>query len=425
MSITRKASNWASKTFVRASSAWASVQQAPADKILGITTAFQQDKSPHKINLGVGAYRGDDGKPWVLPTVKQAEQILLKTEGNKEYVPITGTNNYNDLIKRLLFGHDEAGNQLLAEGRIVTSQGISGTGSLRVIGEFIADFYPVKKVLIPNPTWANHAAILHRSGLETQAYSYYNYQTNKFDMENAIADLSKAPEGAAILLHACCHNPTGVDPTTSQWDRILETVCQKKFLPIVDMAYQGFRTGDTIKDLELIWRFNSLVKSGEISNFMVSQSFAKNMGLYGERVGSLAFVTDSSEESVRIRSQLAKIIRPLYSSPPSHGSKLVEIILGDAALKKQWLKEVAVMNNRLVQMRKLLFENLKSLGNTLNWDHLLEQKGMFCYTGLSAEQVGKLANKSIYMTYDGRISIAGITPSNVGYLAKGIHEVTN
>ncbi|KAG7716236.1 hypothetical protein KL933_003828 [Ogataea haglerorum] len=410
----------------RQESAWASVQAAPADKILGLTVLYNNDTNPSKINLGVGAYRDNDGKPWILPSVKAAEQVLAQTETNKEYVPIVGSPKFNELIKKMLYSHDEAGKKLLEDGRVLTAQGISGTGSLRVLGEFVRTFYPKsKKVLVPNPTWANHVAILEKAGLTTGKYSYYDYKTNALDEAGLLNDLASAEPGTVVLLHACCHNPTGVDPELEQWDKILDVVSQKQLLPILDMAYQGFRSGSPIDDLAILFKFNKAVVDGKISNFLLSQSFAKNMGLYGERVGSLSLITAGPEETARVKSQLEKVIRPLYSSPPSHGSKLVEIILSDDAIYQQWLKDVRMMSDRLVEMRKLLHDKLKNTyKNPLNWDHLLNQKGMFCYTGLKEDQVKRLIEKSVYLTSDGRISIAGIYPANVDNLAKAIHEVT-
>ncbi|OUM55185.1 hypothetical protein BVG19_g4675 [[Candida] boidinii] len=409
----------------RNQSVWASVEKAPADKILGLTVLYNQDKNPEKINLGVGAYRDNEGKPWILPSVKLAEEYLSQNEENKEYVPIVGSPNFNKLIKNLLFNNDANGKKLLANDRIVTSQGISGTGSLRVLGEFVKKFHNNDNVLVPNPTWANHIAILEKSGLKTDKYKYYNFINNGFDKDGMLQDLSNAANGSIVLLHACCHNPTGVDPNLNDWDDILDKISEKKLLPILDMAYQGFGSGNPITDLNILFKFNEAVVNGKLSNFMLSQSFAKNMGLYGERVGSLSIITKDSDESVRVKSQLEKIIRPLYSSPPSHGSKLVEIILSNETIYNQWLKDVKIMSDRLNDMRKLLFDKLKNdYHNELNWDHLLNQKGMFCYTGLNQDQVSKLIDKSVYLTSDGRISIAGIYEKNVDYLANAINEVT-
>ncbi|GME76599.1 unnamed protein product [[Candida] boidinii] len=302
---------------------------------------------------------------------------------------------------------------------------IKSTGSLRVLGEFVKKFHNNDNVLVPNPTWANHIAILEKSGLKTDKYKYYNFINNGFDKDGMLQDLSNAANGSIVLLHACCHNPTGVDPNLNDWDDILNKISEKKLLPILDMAYQGFGSGNPITDLNILFKFNEAVVNGKLSNFMLSQSFAKNMGLYGERVGSLSIITKDSDESVRVKSQLEKIIRPLYSSPPSHGSKLVEIILSNETIYNQWLKDVKIMSDRLNDMRKLLFDKLKNdYHNELNWDHLLNQKGMFCYTGLNQDQVSKLIDKSVYLTSDGRISIAGIYEKNVDYLANAINEVT-
>ncbi|GME73584.1 unnamed protein product [Ambrosiozyma monospora] len=296
----------------RYQSVWANVKKAPADKILGLTTLYNADENPNKINLGVGAYRDNSGKPWILPSVKSAEEVLSKTEVSKEYVPIVGSPKFNELIKKVLYGNDPNGQKLLADERVVTAQGISGTGSLRVIGEFIRTFHNVKNVLVPKPTWANHIAILEKSGLTTETYTYYDYATNSLDEAGLLADLNKAAPGTVVLLHACCHNPTGVDPELEQWDKILNVITEKKLLPVLDMAYQGFRSGNPIDDLAILFKFSEAAATGKLDNFLLSQSFAKNMGLYGERVGSLSIITSGSEESVRVKSQLEKVIRPFH-----------------------------------------------------------------------------------------------------------------
>lgn len=410
---------------VRFKTTWANVPEAPADKILGLNTKFQLDNNPLKINLGVGAYRDDNGKPWILPSVRMAEKILYDTEKEKEYAPILGAPQYIEQVQRLLWGSDRYGLQLLSDGRVVTAQGVSGTGSLRVLAEFLKRFHYNQKVLVPYPTWGNHLTIMQRAGLYSDSYRYFDYKNNVLDFDGMCEDLNNCDPGTGVLLHMCCHNPTGVDATPEQWDQIVEIVVRRQLLPVLDLAYLGFGSGDPIKDLGTLNKFNEAIAKGLLPTYLMAQSFAKNMGLYGERVGSLSVVTSDAEESTRVSSQLAKVIRSMYSSPPVHGAKIVKIILGTPELYQQWLKDVKTMATRLTEMRQLLFDLLtKELANPLNWDHLLSQKGMFCFTGLSPEQVQLLRKKGIYMTDDGRISIAGITTDNVRYLAICIDEVT-
>ncbi|VEU21103.1 DEKNAAC101954 [Brettanomyces naardenensis] len=414
------------KLFTRRLSAWANVPQAPPDKILGLNILYQLDTNPNKIDLGVGAYRTDKGEPWIMPSIRMAEEILAKTETDKEYAPILGSPSFIDEVQRLLFNHDTSGYQLLADGRVVTAQGISGTGSLRVLSEFLAKFNPVCNAILPNPTWANHIAILQESGIVTSKYRYYDYKTNGLDIDGLIEDLQSADPRTVALFHLCCHNPTGVDATLEQWDQIIRVISERKLIPLLDMAYQGFESGDPIRDLRVLSKFNDAVTRGMIPTYLLAQSFAKNMGLYGERVGTLSIVCADSKEAEKVRSQLARVVRPMYSSPPTHGSKLATIVLGNTKVYRQWLKDVKKMVTRLNTMRTLLYDKLTiEYSSPVQWDHLLSQKGMFAYTGLNAEQVTKLRErKSVYMTSDGRISLAGITSGNVDYLAKSIDEVT-
>ncbi|KAI5963276.1 AAT1 [Candida pseudojiufengensis] len=399
---------------------------APPDKILGITEAYINDSNPKKINLGVGAYRDNSGKPIIFPSVKKAEEILLKKETEKEYTPIIGSKNFQNIVKNFIFNNsnkDSNGKQLIDDGRIVTSQTISGTGSLRVIADFLNRFYGNKKILVPKPTWANHVAVFKDAGLEPEFYNYYETSKNDLDFENLKNSLESQPDGSIVLLHACCHNPTGMDLTNEQWDEVLEIIQNKKFFPLVDMAYQGFASGKPYQDIELIRKLTKLANENKIPTFALCQSFAKNMGLYGERTGSISIITPNKEESKAIESQLKKLIRPIYSSPPIHGSKIVEIIFDEnSGLLPEWLSDLDKVVGRLNDVRQKLYDNLDK--SNYNWDHLLKQRGMFVYTGLSPEQVKKLRDDySVYATDDGRFSISGINDNNVEYLANAINEV--
>lgn len=405
---------------------WNDIPLAPPDKILGITEAFINDSNSKKINLGVGAYRDNSGKPIVFPSVKKAEEILLSKETEKEYTPIIGSKKFQSIVKNFIFNNsnkDANGKQLIDDGRIVTSQTISGTGSLRVIADFLNRFYSSKKILVPKPTWANHVAVFKDAGLEPEFYAYYETSKNDLDFDNLKQSLTNAPNESIVLLHACCHNPTGMDLTSEQWDEVLQIIQDKKLFPLVDMAYQGFASGKPFEDIGLIRKLTQLANENKIPSFALCQSFAKNMGLYGERTGSISIITPSGEASKAVESQLKKLIRPMYSSPPIHGSKIVEVIFDESSgLLPQWLEELDTVVGRLNTVRSKLYEKLDK--SNYNWDHLLKQRGMFVFTGLSPEQVIRLRNEySVYATEDGRFSISGINDNNVDYLANAINEV--
>lgn len=403
---------------LRAASTWSQVPEGPPDAILGITEAFKKDSFDQKINLGVGAYRDDKGKPYVLPSVRTAEQKVVQQNLDKEYAGITGVPAFAKAAAELAYGKESAP---LKEGRIAITQSISGTGALRIGGEFLNRFYPgAKTIYIPTPSWANHKAVFSDSGLEVKSYRYYNKDTIGLDFDGMVEDIKKMPKGSMILLHACAHNPTGIDPTEDQWRQISDAVKGGDHFVFFDMAYQGFASGDTDQDAFAVRHF---IKEGHQP--CLAQSFAKNMGLYGERVGAFSIVCDSAEEKARIDSQIKIVVRPLYSNPPVHGARIASTILTDAALNKQWLGEVKGMAERIIKMRALLKENLEKQGSKHNWNHITDQIGMFAYTGLNADQMSKLANEhSVYATKDGRISVAGITSDNVGRLAEAIYKVT-
>lgn len=404
---------------------WNQIPLAPPDKILGISEAYQKDTNSKKINLGVGAYRDNSGKPIVFPSVKKAETVLLEAETNKEYTGITGSKPFQNAVKEFVFnnsGKDANGAKLIGENRIVTAQTISGTGSLRVIADFLKKFYSSDNIIVPNPTWANHVAVFTDAGLQADFYAYYDKNNNSLDFDNLKKSISGAEDESVILLHACCHNPTGMDLTPEQWEEVLEIIQQKKLFPLVDMAYQGFASGSPYKDIGLIRRMNELVVEGKIPTYALCQSFAKNMGLYGERTGSISIVTESADSTAAVESQLKKLIRPMYSSPPIHGSRIVETIFSDQNLLNEWLADLDAVVGRLNEVRDKLYQKLDK--TNYNWDHLLKQRGMFIYTGLTAEQVIELREKySVYATEDGRFSISGANENNVDYLADAINQV--
>ncbi len=364
---------------------------------------------------GVGAYRDDQGKPYVLPSVRKAEEKVIASRLNKEYAGITGIPEFTKAAGILAYGSDSS-----ALDRLAITQSISGTGALRIGGAFLSRFFPGDKTIyIPTPSWANHAAVFNDSGLKVQKYRYYSKDTIGLDFEGMVADIKAAPKGSVFLLHACAHNPTGVDPTAEQWQEIERAVKAGGHFAFFDMAYQGFASGDTAKDAFAVRHF---VSQGH--NIALAQSFAKNMGLYGERTGAFSIVCADAEEKKRVDSQIKILVRPMYSNPPIHGARIAAEILNSPELYQQWLGEVKGMADRIITMRALLRENLTKLGSAHDWSHITSQIGMFAFSGLTPEQMDRLAKEhSVYATKDGRISVAGITSGNVGRLAEAIYKV--
>ncbi|CAN0907094.1 Aspartate aminotransferase 3, chloroplastic [Linum grandiflorum] len=396
-------------------SVFSHISRAPEDPILGVTVAYNKDPSPVKLNLGVGAYRTEEGKPLVLNVVRKAEQMLVNDRSRvKEYIPIVGLADFNKLSARLMFGADSP---VIRENRITTVQCLSGTGSLRVGGEFLARHYHQKTIYIPLPTWGNHPKVFTLAGLSVKTYRYYDPATRGLNFQGMMEDLGSAPSGAVVLLHACAHNPTGVDPTPQQWDQIRHVVRSKALMPFFDSAYQGFASGSLDTDAQSVRMFAA--DGGEL---LLAQSYAKNMGLYGERVGALSIVCKDAEVAGRVESQLKLVIRPMYSSPPIHGASIVAAILNDGNLYNEWTMELKAMADRIISMRKQLFDALRSRGTPGDWSHIIKQIGMFTFTGLNSEQVAFMTREyHIYMTSDGRISMAGLSSKTVPHLADAIH----
>ncbi|KAI0988825.1 hypothetical protein GJ496_007010 [Pomphorhynchus laevis] len=401
------------------SSFWSKVPQGPPDAVFGVAEAYKLDSNPNKVNLSVGAYRTDNGKPWVLDSVLQAEKMLLDEKLDKEYAPIGGLQEFSVAASKLAFGQDST---ILKNKQNVTVQTLSGTGALKVGASFIKQYLEKSQdVYLPKPTWPNHPNVFSTTGLNVKSYTYFNPETKGIDETQLLQDIKNMPENAVILLHACAHNPTGVDPTKQQWKRISDVIKARKLLPFFDMAYQGFASGSLDNDAYAVRLF-----ANEGHQVILAQSFAKNMGLYGERVGALTIVCEDQDEVKRVMSQVKRVIRPMYSNPPLHGARLALKIMKTPALEQQWFDELKVMSGRILQMRQLLVSHLEKLGSTIKWNHVTDQIGMFCYTGLNPEQVDVLTKKhSIYLTKDGRISIPGLTTKNVEYVAKAIHEVTS
>jgi len=397
-------------------SPWTQFELAPVDPIVGLNEIFQNDDYPSKVIVGVGAYRDDAGKPYVLPCVREAEKIMIDQKLDMEYTGIAGEPKFVDLALKFVYGDDSIP---ILENRVQGAQALSGTGGLRVFGELMRK-HGHKHIYLPNPTWGNHIPIFTNSGLEVRKYRYYDSESSDLDFSGLINDIKGMPEGSIILLHACAHNPTGMDPTMEQWKEMSETIKKHKLLPFFDCAYQGFASGDPNKDASAVRMF---VEDGHLISMV--QSFSKNFGLYGQRVGALSVVGRDEEEAKRVLSQMKMIIRPMYSNPPRHGARLVTTILEDPRLTQDFLDQCKGMADRIDLMRTLLKDKLAETGSTKNWDHISKQIGMFAYSGLSSDQVMQMReNHHVYCTADGRISMAGVTSGNVDYIANAIHDVS-
>ncbi|XP_022755035.1 aspartate aminotransferase, cytoplasmic-like [Durio zibethinus] len=396
-------------------SVFAAVVQAPEDPILGVTVAYNKDPNPIKLNLGVGAYRTEEGKPLVLNVVRKAEQLLVNDRSRvKEYLPILGLAEFNKLSAKLILGDDSPAIQ---ENRVATAQCLSGTGSLRVGAEFLAKHYHQRTIYIPLPSWGNHLKVFTMAGLSVNAYRYYDPATRGLNIQGLLEDLGAAPSGAIVLLHACAHNPTGVDPAPEQWEQIRQLIRSKALLPFFDCAYQGFASGSLDADALAVRMF--VADGGEC---LIAQSYAKNMGLYGERVGALSIVCKGADVASRVESQLKLVIRPMYSNPPIHGASIAATILKNSDMYNEWKIELKAMADRIISMRKQLYDALSARGTAGDWSHIIKQIGMFTFTGLNSDQVAFMTKEyHIYMTSDGRISMAGLSSKTVPHLADAIH----
>jgi len=366
----------------------------------------------------MGVYRDGAGQPFVLPSVHQAELNIIAKGLNKEYAGIQGEQEFCSEAAKLALG---AKSHTIQKGLNVTFQGISGTGSLRLGADFIARHFPShRKIYLSKPSWSNHAPVFKAAGLQVGRYRYYSPTSCGLDYSGLIHDIGFIPEGSVILLHACAHNPTGVDPSLEQWRAISRVIRRRNLLPFFDMAYQGVASGDTDRDAAALRLF---LEDGH--QVMVAQSFAKNMGLYGERAGALTITCASREEVERVDSQLKILVRPSYSNPPRHGARIAAEVLTNPRLREQWLVDMRDMAGRIIAIRQALREGLEREGSSHSWSHITDQIGIFCFTGLRPDQAEALAREhAVYMSKDGRISMAGVNYSNVDHLALAIHQVT-
>lgn len=403
------------------SSLFAGVELAPRDPILGLTEQFVADTRDDKVNLGVGVYFNDEGKLPVLACVAEAEKQLLGSPKPKGYVPIDGIPAYDKAVQGLVFGSYEGGRALLEAKRVATVQALGGTGGLKVGADLLKRIDPAASVLISDPSWENHRALFTNAGFVVHTYPYYDAATRGVRFEAMLAALHTAESGTVVVLHACCHNPTGCDLTLEQWQRVVEACKARGLVPFLDMAYQGF--GDGIAEDGAAVRL--FVEAG--LDFLVASSFSKSFSLYGERVGALSVVCHDGDECVRVLSQLKVLIRTNYSNPPAFGATLVATVLGTPALRAQWEEELAGMRQRIRATREALVAQLRKAGvekQAGELDYITRQKGMFSYSGLSAAQMQRLrAEFGVYGLDSGRICVAAINSRNIERVVRGIAQV--
>ena len=394
---------------------FSSVQLAPKDPIFGLTEAYTADQRPGKVNLGVGVYYTDEGKVPLLRAVLEAEKELVAKQSPRAYVPIEGPNPYNSAVQNLLFGADSP---LIKEGRVVTAECLGGTGALRVGGDFVKRLDTNAPAAISAPSWENHRGIFESAGYQVLEYTYFDPKTRGVDFEGMVKSLESFPAKTLVILHACCHNPTGADLTPDQWKKII-SICQtRQLIPFLDIAYQGFATGIE-EDGAAVRLF---ADSG--MSFFVSSSFSKSFSLYGERVGALSIVTQSKEESARVLSQLKRVIRTNYSNPPTHGAAIVAMVLNSPKLRQMWEDELAEMRERIKAMRHGLNKKLAAAGAQQDFSFIETQRGMFSYSGLTAGQVANLQEQDgIYALSTGRICVAALNTKNLDRVAQAIARV--
>ena len=394
---------------------FASVQLAPKDPIFGLTEAYVADQRADKVNLGVGVYYTDEGKVPLLKAVIKAEEAIVAKHSPRSYIPIEGPNPYNSAVQNLLFGADSS---LIKDGRVVTAECLGGTGALRVGADFIKRLNLNAPCAISNPTWENHCGIFESAGFEVLEYTYFDGKTRGVDFDGMVKSLESFPINTTVLLHACCHNPTGADITEAQWRQVIDICKNKGLIPFLDMAYQGFAAGIDQDGVAV----RLFAESG--MSFFVSSSFSKSFSLYGERVGALSIVTQSKDESTRVLSQLKRVIRTNYSNPPTHGAAIAAAVLNSPELRKLWEDELAEMRDRIKAMRQGLVQKLAAAGVKQDFAFIEKQRGMFSYSGLTAEQVDRLQKEDgIYALSTGRICVAALNTKNIDKVAKAIARV--
>ncbi|HEV8552463.1 MAG TPA: amino acid aminotransferase [Casimicrobiaceae bacterium] len=391
------------------------IEMAPRDPILGVSEAFHADPNPNKVNLGVGVYYDDNGKVPLLECVRRAEHAVTERSAPHVYLPIDGIAAYDRAVQKLVFGADS---EILRAGRVVTVQALGGTGALKIGADFLRRFAPAAQVWISDPSWENHRALFENAGFNVNVYPYYDAATRGLDFAGMIGALDRVPPGAIVVLHACCHNPTGVDPSPEQWSRILEVVRSRGHVPFLDIAYQGF--GESLDaDGSVVRRF-----AATPGPLFVASSFSKSFSLYGERVGALSIVAADRDEAARVLSQVKRLIRGNYSSPPTFGGQIVATILDSPELSSLWEKELGTMRERIQAIRRALVDRLTRHTSRADFRFVLEQRGMFSYSGLTREQVGRLRSEfAVYAIDSGRICVAALNDRNMDYVADAIATV--
>ena len=396
-------------------SLFSAVEMAPRDPILGLNEAFNADTRTTKVNLGVGVYCNEEGRIPLLRAVIEAETIRVAQHASRGYLPIDGIAAYDQAVQKLLFGNDSP---LISAGRVITTQAVGGTGALKIGADFLKQLLPNAVVAISDPSWENHRALFETAGFPVQNYRYYDAATHDVNRAGMLEDLNALPNGSIIILHACCHNPTGVDLTPADWNNVLEVVKAKGHVPFLDMAYQGF--GDGIDEDAAAVRL--FAESG--LTFFVSSSFSKSFSLYGERVGALSIISESKEESARVLSQVKRVIRTNYSNPPTHGASIVAAVLNSPELRAQWEAELAEMRLRIRGMREQMVALLAEKAPGRDFSFVGRQRGMFSYSGLTTEQVHRLRNEfGIYALDTGRICVAALNQSNIKAVTDAIVQV--
>ncbi len=396
-------------------SLFSAVEMAPRDPILGLNEQYNADTNPNKVNLGVGVYFDDNGKLPLLQCVQAAEKAMMDKPAARGYLPIDGLAAYDNAVKALVFGADSA---VVKDGRVATVQALGGTGGLKIGADFLKKLNPNAKVLISDPSWENHRALFTNAGFTVETYAYYDADKLGVNFDGMLASLNAAEAGTIVVLHACCHNPTGYDITPEQWDKVVEVVKAKGLVAFLDMAYQGFGHG-IAEDGAVIGKF---VAAG--LNFFVSTSFSKSFSLYGERVGALSVVCESKEEAARVLSQLKIVVRTNYSNPPTHGGTVVATVLNNPELRAQWEQELGEMRTRIKAMRQALVDGLKAAGVQRDMSFITKQIGMFSYSGLTKDQMVRLRNEfGVYGTDTGRMCVAALNSKNVAYVCESIAKV--
>ncbi|XP_041370345.1 aspartate aminotransferase, cytoplasmic-like [Gigantopelta aegis] len=394
------------------------VQMAPPIEVFALIDRFKKDEHPKKVNLSVGAYRTEEGKPWVLPVVKVAEVAMVSDPTlNHEYLPVAGLEDFRDASCKLLLGADSPA---IVENRTQGVQCLGGTGAIRLAAEFLKRVLKFDTVFVSKPTWGNHKGVFKAAGFSSiKEYRYWNDANKNLDLEGMLQDLKNAPEKSAVILHACAHNPTGVDPTREQWKLIADVLEAKKIFVLIDCAYQGFASGNIDNDA-----FAPRYFAERGFEFFTAQSFSKNFGLYNERTGNLCVVNRSPEMKAQVKSQLEIIVRTMWSNPPNHGARIVASVLNNNSQFNDWKENVKTMANRILNNRKLLYDKLRAKGTPGTWDHIINQIGMFSFTGLGPRQVTHLIdNYHIYLMKEGgRINMCAITSKNVDYVVEAIHD---